>query len=101
MVYFSANLPSQVKMASNDSCLNAKPVLSFSIERILHGHFKTERERLKKSRVQRIGSNGMSIPKFNWLEYTRYNPPKLPSEYCDVRHSVRLLYYCMGRLDYS
>lgn len=98
MVYFSANLPSQVKMASNDSCLNAKPVLSFSIERILHGHFKTERERLKKSRVQRIGSsNGMSIPKFNWLEYTRYNPPKLPSEYCEVRHSVRLLYYCMGR----
>ena len=73
MVYFSAKLPNQGEMTSNENCQNTTPFLSFSIDRILNGHFKTERERLRK--------NEISLPKFNWLEYTRYNPPKLPSKY--------------------
>ena len=84
MVHYSKMVPAQEEVTANDGCETAKPFLSFGIDRILFGHFKTEQERLKKKHSSGIGSNRISLPNFNWLGYTRYNPPKLPSKYNDA-----------------
>lgn len=79
-----------------------KPILSFSIERILYGNFKTEDDKRegkhntvahiprlevsrkmqgKLSNYPKLGKIGGNILKrYKWLDFTRYNPPKLPSK---------------------
>ena len=59
----------------------AKPLSDFSIQKILHGHFKTEQERLMKKHEVSSQRIGVSLPEFTWLKFTRYNPPKLPSKW--------------------
>lgn len=97
----------QVEMASeNRSCQTARPFLSFSIDRILNGQFKTERERLKKhhrtvaatqKKIKEMQeSNGKMVgnflQKYEWLQFTRYNPPKLPSTYEFISHALHVLF---------
>ncbi|XP_046859434.1 homeobox protein engrailed-2-like [Xenia sp. Carnegie-2017] len=81
MVYLDAESSRHDEMQTSEGC--RKPFLSFSIERILYGHFRTERERIKRkqensSTIVDPASSAMPVPKYNWLGYTRYNPPKLP-----------------------
>lgn len=84
MVYLDAESSRHDEMQTSEGC--RKPFLSFSIERILYGHFRTERERIKRKQensptIVDPASSAMPVPKYNWLGYTRYNPPKLPSKF--------------------
>jgi hypothetical protein len=63
MVHFNKTAPALVEGTANDGCENAKPFLSFGIERILFGQFKTEQDRLKKKHSSTICSNHISLPK--------------------------------------
>ena len=74
-----------------------KPELSFSIERILNGSFKKEasarnnrahRTIVHPPEVQHHRKNPMQgnaatnlLERYEWLGFTRYNPPKLPSKF--------------------
>ncbi|XP_028393132.1 homeobox protein engrailed-2b-like [Dendronephthya gigantea] len=66
------------EMTSDCQSEIAKPLSDFSIDKILNGHFKTEEERLMKKHEMNSRGIGVSLPEFNWLKFTRYNPPKLP-----------------------
>lgn len=71
-----------------------KPFLSFSIDRILHGDFKTGDVQKSKNHTSVVHKTdveqarnvhgkyeGNLFEKYAWLGFTRYNPPKLPSKY--------------------
>jgi len=72
------------------STSNSKPYLSFSIENILSKGTFGPRERGRKEHAQKDESSKMEntgkpavqtlFTRLPWLAYTRYCPPKIPSE---------------------
>lgn len=90
------------KSVEQQSLSRCKPYLAFSIDSILGRNEETALSQTRIGKETPEGTQGTElktatpvdvkhVAHLPWLSYTRYSPPKLPSEYCRFSHNFSFL----------